>query len=62
MNTGESPLFKDECEHGKSLLVRIVSMLTKLAQRFSPPTNVREQGGQYMIEDDDDEQGCVKTS
>jgi four helix bundle protein len=54
-------------EHGKSLLVRIVSMLTKLVQRFSRPSQVREQGGQYMIEDEDedddeDEQGGVKTS
>ena len=50
-------------EHGKSLLVRIVSMLTKLVHRFSVPSQVREQGGQYMIEDEDeDEQECDKTS
>jgi four helix bundle protein len=37
---------------GKTLLVRIVSMLTKLVDRFSEPGRVREDGAQYTIEDE----------
>jgi len=33
-------------EQGKSLIVRIVSMLTKLVDRFSPSSHVCEEGGQ----------------
>ena len=43
-------------EQGKSLLVRIVSMLTKLVGRFSPPTQVREESARYMVEDEDDDE------
>ncbi len=42
-------------EQGKSLLVRIVSMLTKLVDRFSPSTGVREELARYMIEDEDED-------
>lgn len=41
-------------EHGKSLLVRIVSMLSKLLDRFSPPTQVAEADTRYGIEDEDE--------
>lgn len=41
---------------GKSLLVRIVSMLTKLVQRFSASTQVREDCVRYMIEDEDEDE------
>ena len=43
-------------EHGKSLLVRIVSMLTKLVDRFSPSTQVREEGVSYMFEDENEDE------
>lgn len=33
---------KDRIEHGKLLLVRVVSMLTKLVDRFSPVALVKE--------------------
>ena len=33
---------EERIEHGKSLLVRVVSMLSKLVDRFSPVTQVRE--------------------
>jgi four helix bundle protein len=36
-------------EAGKRLLVRIVSMLTKLVQRFSSATDVREHNAVYRI-------------
>jgi four helix bundle protein len=42
-------------EPGKSLLVRIVSMLTKLVDRFSSSTYVREDNAQYRSEDEDDD-------
>jgi len=42
-------------EPGKTLLVRIVSMLSKLVDRFSPPGQVREKQEQYGIEDEDED-------
>jgi four helix bundle protein len=41
-------------EHGKSLLVRVVSMLSKLVDRWSPATEVREDPVQYGIEEEDE--------
>ena len=41
-------------EPGKSLLVRIVSMLTKLVERFSPSDQVREEQAPYGVEDEDE--------
>ncbi len=46
----------ERIEHGKSLLVRIVSMLSKLVDRFSPQDQVREEHVQYGIEDEDDDE------
>jgi len=45
---------EERIEHGKSLLVRVVSMLSKLVDRFSPATQVREDQVQYGIEDEDE--------
>ena len=42
---------------GKALLVRIVSMLTKLVDRFSPPDRVREEGAEWSVEDEDEDEG-----
>ena len=41
-------------QHGKRLLVRIVSMLTKLVGRFSSTDRIREEGCDYLVEDEDD--------
>jgi four helix bundle protein len=38
---------------GKALLVRVVSMLTKLVERFSPSPQVRESSAEDMIENED---------
>ena len=46
---------EERIEHGKSLLVRVVSMLSKLADRFSPVTQAREDRVQYGIEDEDED-------
>ena len=43
-------------EHGKLLLVRVVSMLSKLVDRFSAPSEVREDQAEYGIEDEDDDE------
>ncbi|MEI6809676.1 MAG: four helix bundle protein [bacterium] len=43
-------------EHGKTLLVRIVSMLSKLIDRFSPPGQIREDQDEYGIEDEDEDE------
>ena len=43
-------------EEGKAMLVRIVSMLTKLVNRFSSPPQVREEGARYGVEDEDDDE------
>jgi len=40
-------------ERGKALLVRVVSMLSKLVDRFSPPSQVREDPARYGIEEED---------
>ena len=45
---------KERIEQGKSLLVRVVSTLSKLVDRFSPVTQVREDRLRYEIEDEDD--------
>lgn len=42
---------EERIEQGKWLLVRIVSMLSKLVDRFSTPDQVREDRAQYGIED-----------
>ena len=34
------------------MLQRIVSILTKLIMRFSPSSAVREEGAQYIVEDE----------
>jgi four helix bundle protein len=47
---------EERIEHGKSLLVRVVSMLSKLVDRFSPVTQVREDRVRYAIEDDDEDE------
>ena len=49
-------------EHGKSLLVRIVSMLSKLVNLFTSPTQVREEQERYGIEDEDENEDDVKLS
>jgi hypothetical protein len=41
-------------EQGKALLVRVVSMLSKLVDRFSPPPQVHEAPTPYAIEDEDE--------
>jgi four helix bundle protein len=43
-------------EHGKSLLVRIVSMLSRLVDRFSATAQVREDSIRYGIEDEDEDE------
>ena len=43
-------------EQGKLLLVRVVSMLSKLVDRFSAPAEVREDSAHYGIEDDDEDE------
>jgi four helix bundle protein len=49
-------------EDGKALLVRIVSMLSKLVDRFSPPMQVREEPPEYGVEnEDEDEDDCGET-
>ena len=46
---------EERIEPGKSLLVRVVSMLSKLVDRFSPVTQAREDRFQYGIEDEDED-------
>ena len=43
-------------EHGKSLLVRVVSMLSRLVDRFSATPQVREDLIRYGIEDEDEDE------
>jgi four helix bundle protein len=43
-------------EEGKALLIRIVSMLTKLVERFSSPPQVREAAARYSVEDEDEKE------
>ena len=45
---------EERIEHGKSLLVRVVSMLSKLVDRFSPVNQVRDDRVRYAIEDEND--------
>lgn len=47
---------EQRAEHGKSLLVRIVAMLSRLVDRFSPSGEVREEEWRYGIEDEDDDE------
>ena len=47
---------EDRIGHGKLLLVRIVSMLSKLVDRFSPPHQVREEPIQYVVENEDEDE------
>jgi four helix bundle protein len=46
--------------HGKEQLVRVVSMLTKLVERFSPASSVREVHDAYGIESEDEDEGRVR--
>lgn len=39
----------DRIDDGKELLLRIVSMLTKLIMRFSPSSEVREEAARYNV-------------
>jgi hypothetical protein len=48
-------------EQGKALLVRVVSMLSRLVDRFSPPVQVREASAPYAIEDEDDDEDETST-
>ncbi|WP_372809081.1 four helix bundle protein [Pontiella sp.] len=41
---------KDRVTEGKGLLVRIVSMLTKLVERFNNMGQVREDGPAYIVD------------
>ncbi len=43
-------------DHGKSLLIRVVSMLSRLVDRFSSPSLVREDPARYGIEDEDEDE------
>ena len=43
-------------EEGKALLVRIVSMLTKLVDRFDSISQVREERVEYRIEDENEDE------
>jgi four helix bundle protein len=45
---------EDRIDKGKDLLHRIVSILTKLVNRFAPATEVREEIVRYNVEDDDE--------
>ena len=45
---------EDRVDEGKDLLYRIVSMLTKLVERFAPVTEVRDSVVPYDVEDDDE--------
>ena len=51
---------QERIEEGKEFLHRIVSMLTKLIQRFSNDGHVRENEAEYIsgheIEDEDDDE------
>ena len=42
--------------NGKSLLFRVVSMLSKLVDRFSPSSQVCEGEFTYKVEDEDDDE------
>jgi four helix bundle protein len=42
---------EDRIEHGKALLVRVVSMLSKLVDRFSPVAQVMEKQVEYQAGD-----------
>ena len=45
---------EDRVDKGKDLLYRIVSILTKLVNRFAPVTEVHEEVVRYNVEDDDE--------
>ena len=49
-------MFRTTDRAGELLLVRVVSMLSKLADRFSAPAEVREDPAHYGIEDDDEDE------
>ena len=44
----------DRVDKGKNLLYRIVSILTKLVNRFAPAGEVREEVVRYNAVDDDE--------
>jgi len=46
----------ERVQDGKQMLVRIVSMLSKLVQLFSSANGVREDSEDYRIEDEDDDE------
>jgi len=45
---------EDRTDKGKDLLYRIVSILTKLVNRFAPASEIREEVVRYNFEDDDE--------
>ena len=45
---------EDRVDEGKDLLYRIVSILTKLVNRFAPVTEIRDAVARYSVEDDDE--------
>ena len=51
----------ERVDHGKVLLVRIVSMLCKLVDKFSPRTGmIREEGCEYSVEDNEENDRDVR--
>ena len=44
---------EDRVDKGKDLLYRIVSILTKLVNRFAPATEVREEVVRYNVDNDE---------
>ena len=55
-NSNCSLLRGPRVEHGKSLLFRVVSMLSKLVDRFSASPQVSEGEFTYKVEDEDDDE------
>jgi len=45
---------EDRVDKGKNLLYRIVSILTKLVNRFAPASEVHEEVVRYNVEDEDE--------
>ena len=43
---------KERVIEGKKMLIRIVSMLSKLVSRFDPNAQIREERAEYIIEDE----------
>jgi four helix bundle protein len=45
----------DPIAEGKATLIRIISMLCRLVQKFSPEETLREEGIIYRVEDEDED-------